>query len=72
MNLLVHELQRFRVTITGLQETKWFESDVWPGGNGLVFLHAGRPLPSSHEVVQHGEGVGILLSSVAVDAWHAA
>ena len=45
---------------------------MWPGGNGWVFLHAGRPLPSSHEVVQHGEGVGILLSSVAVDAWHAA
>ena len=29
-------------------------------------------MPSSHEVAQHGEGVGILLSSIAVDALHAA
>ena len=72
LNLLVKELQRYRVTIAGLQETKWFESDVWPAENGWVFLHAGRPLPSSHEVAQRGEGVGILLSPVAVDAWHAA
>jgi len=48
---LVKELQRYRVTIAGLQETKWFESDVWQADNGWVFLHAGKPLPSLLSVV---------------------
>ena len=38
LNLLVKELQHYRVTIAGLKETKWLESDVWPADNGWVFL----------------------------------
>ena len=34
LNLLVKELQWYRVTIAELQETKWFESGVWPAENG--------------------------------------
>ena len=55
---MVHELQRYRLTIAGIQETKWFEADVWPAG---VFLHSGRLSPPSDDVTQCAEGVGIAL-----------
>ena len=60
------------MTLVGIQETKWFGLNVWPADNGWVFLHSGRPSPSSNEVAQCGEGVGILLSPAGVEAWHAA
>ena len=55
----MHELQRYCVTLAGIQETKWFGSDVWPAEDGWIFLHSGRLLPSAEDVVQHGVGVGI-------------
>ena len=44
--LNLHELQWYHVIIAGIQETK---SDVWPAGDDWIFLHSGRPLPSSVE-----------------------
>ena len=72
LSLLVCELQCYHVSVAGIQEIKWFGSDVWPAEDGWIFLHAGRQLPSSKDVAQHGEGVGILLGPVRVSAWHAA
>ena len=45
--LLVGELKRHRVSVAGVQESKWFGSDVWPAAEGYTFLHSGRPLPDS-------------------------
>ena len=36
LDLLVGELERYPVSVAG---TKWFESDVWPAGDGCTFLH---------------------------------
>ena len=48
LNLVVRELRRYRVAVAGIQESKWFGSDVWPA-DGYTFLHSGRPLPSDQE-----------------------
>ena len=72
LSLLAWELQRYHVTIAGIMETKWFGSDVWPADHGWVFIYSDRPSPSSDEVSQCGEGVGIVLSPAGVEAWHAA
>ena len=34
LDLLVKESTRHRVAISGIQETKWFESDIWLTMNG--------------------------------------
>ena len=72
LNLLMGELQRYRITIAGMQETKWFGSDVWPAARGWVAIsmHSDVPLviPSSDESAWCGEGVGILLSPCGVEA----
>ena len=44
LDLLVKELKRYGVSVAAIQETKWFESDVWET-QGYTFLHSGRPLP---------------------------
>ena len=48
LDLLARELKRYGVSITGIQETKWFGNDVWPA-DGYTFLHSGCPLPSDQE-----------------------
>ena len=48
------------------KETKWFGSDVWPAEDVWIFLHSGRLLPSSEDVAERGEGVGILLDPVGI------
>ena len=60
LSLLVHELQRYCVTLPAMQETKWFGLDVWPAEGGWIFLHSGRLFPSAEDVAQHRVGVGIL------------
>ena len=62
LSLLVRELQWYHVTFTGIYETKWFGSNVWRTEDGWVFLHSGGILPSSEDVTQRGEHVGIFLS----------
>ena len=68
LDLLVKELTRYRIAIAGIQETKWFESDVWLTGD-WIFLHSGRTLPVDGDVAIRREGVGILLDGRATAVW---
>ena len=36
-DLVVRELKRYRVSVAGIQESKWFGSDVWPA-DGYTFF----------------------------------
>lgn len=71
LDLVVRELKRYRVSVAGIQESKWFGSDVWNAGE-YIFLHSGRPLPSANESAVRNEGVGIALDKVATEAWKSA
>ena len=54
-------MQRYSITIMGIQETKWFGSDMWLADKGWeTFLHCGRSLQSSNESAQCGKGVVII------------
>ena len=68
LDLLVGELRRYGVSIAGIQESKWFGSNVWPA-DGYTFLHSGRPLPGVDERATRNEGVGIALDEKATVAW---
>ena len=68
LDLLVDELEKYRVDVAGLQETKWFGSDVWRAG-GSTLLHFGRPVPGADEPCHRNEGVGILLNAGLTAAW---
>ena len=68
LDLVVKELRRYRVSVAGIQETKWFGKDVW-FADGYTFLHSGRPLPSDRERATRNEGVGIALDQRATTAW---
>ena len=72
LDLLVGELQRYNVSVGGIQETKWFGADVWPAANGYTLLHSGRPVPSSDDAVTRREGVGLVLDVRATAAWRMA
>ena len=69
LDLLVWELKRYGVSVAGIQESKWFGSNVWPAADGYTFLHSGRPLPESGDATSRNEGVGILLDERATAAW---
>ena len=68
IDLLVDELNKFRVDIAAIQETKWFGSDIWLVGHS-TFLHSGRKLPESGESCRRNEGVGILLNGEMTELW---
>ena len=34
LDLLVGELKRYRESVTGIQETRWFGKDIWPAVEG--------------------------------------
>ena len=68
IDLVIRELDRYGVTIGALQETKWFGIAKYKVGESLV-LAAGRPVPTHGEPGQRGEGVAIVLSGPAVQAW---
>ena len=63
LGLLVKEFTRYRIAIDGIQETKWFESDVWLSGD-WTFLHSGWALPVDGDVATWRVGVGILLDGI--------
>ena len=56
------------MTIAGIQETKWFGSDVW-NADGYTLLHSGCPLPDEGEPQVQNKVVGILLDKLATEAW---
>ena len=68
LDLLVRELKRFGVSVAGIQESKWFVSDVWQAG-AYTFLHSGWPIPSDSDRATRNEGVGIALDKKASAAW---
>ena len=68
VNLLVAELHRFDISITGISETKWFGEGVYEV-NGYVLVHSGILVPADGKPVQRNEGVGIHLSSTMAAAW---
>ena len=68
LDLLAKELRRYGVAVAAIQETKWFESDVWQAG-GYTLLHSGRPVPSDDGPAVRNEGVGIMLYERATAAW---
>ena len=68
VNLLVEELHRFEISITGISEMKWFGQDVYEV-DGFVLVHSGRPIPADCEPVQRNTGVGILLNPTMAAAW---
>ena len=71
LDLLVKERTRYRIAIiSGIQETQWFESDIWLTVNGRFYILVGLYLDG--DVVARREGVGILLDGTATAAWGAA
>ena len=71
LDLLVGELERYGISVAGVQETKWFGSDVWPAIDGHIMLHSGRSVPQDGATVVRREGVGIVLNPRATAAWKA-
>ena len=51
LDLLVKELARYRISIAGIQEMKWFGCDIWPSGE-WTFLHCSRTLPADDDIKQ--------------------
>ena len=68
LDLVVRELKRHRVSIAGIQESKWFGSYVWEAGEHIL-LHSGRPLPQDDKRPARNEGVGIVLDMATTKAW---
>ena len=72
LDLLVDELERYGIAVAGIQEAKWFGSDVWPAAKGYMLLYSGRPTPDVLTGrISRGEGVGIVLNKKATAAWRA-
>ena len=67
---VVSELDKYRVVVAALQETKWFGNEVYKVGKSVV-LAAGREVPGAEAARQRGEGVAIVLSGPALSAWKA-
>ena len=44
-SLLVQELRKFKMSVVGISETKWFGSAVYDV-DGYTILHSGRPVPA--------------------------
>ena len=58
--------------MVGVQETKWFGSDVRPAVDGHIMLHSRKSVPQDGATVVRKEGVGIVLNPRAAAAWKAA
>ena len=75
LDLLVKVLRRYRVSVAGIQETKWFVKDVWQA-DGYTFLHSGRPLCEDGPTVRN-KRVGLALDETtsarkeAGEVWNA-
>ena len=72
LDLLAGELQCSNVSVVGIQEIKWFGTDVWPATEGYTMLHSRQPAPCNGAVVARREGVGLVLDTRATAAWRAA
>ena len=70
IDIVVDELSRLKIEVAGLQETRWFGREVYSVGDSIV-LSSGRPVPQEGESLPRGEGVAIVLSGRALQAWRA-
>jgi len=68
INILVDELCRFDMSITGISESKWFGQGVYEV-DGFILVHSGKPLPSGDDPVLRNEGVCIVMNPVVAAAW---
>ena len=57
---VVAELEKYRVDVAGVQETKWFGSGVYRVAGSVVFA-SGRPVPDAGAVKQRGEACCLAL-----------
>ena len=69
--LMVQELKKYRMNITGISETKWFGQAMY-NVEGYTILHSGRPVPGDAQRVERNEGVGIVLDPQMTAAWRSA
>ena len=65
-SLMVQELQKYQLSVTGISETKWFGQSVYEV-DGYTILHSGRQVPDEGPL-QRGESVGIVLDPALTDA----
>lgn len=70
VDLIVNELRKFSISVTGISETKWFGQEVHSVSN-FTILHSGHPRPEQSERFECGEGVDIVLNLQMTDAWRA-
>ena len=70
IDLVLREIGRYHIKIAALQETKWFADAEYHVGKSVV-LTAGQPTPEAGEHRQRGEGVAIVLTGEAMEAWKA-
>ena len=66
--LMVQELKRFRMNVTGISETKRFGQVVYEV-KGYTILHSGCPIPGESQTAERNEGVGIVLDPQMTTAW---
>ena len=67
---VIDDLKMYRIDLAGLQETKWFEAEMYKVGDSIV-LSSGRAVPTSGARHHRGEGVALVLQGPAVKAWRA-
>ena len=70
VSLMVRELKKYEVSVTGISETKWFGQAVYEV-EGYTILHSGRPVPEESPLLRN-EGVGIVLNPAMTTAWREA
>ena len=58
------------VSVAALQETRWFGKNIYRVGSSVV-LSALRDIPDAGQTRHRGEGVVLVLSGKAVNAWKA-
>ena len=67
IDLVVRELNRYKIPVAALQETKWFGQAMYCVGKSVV-ITAGRPTPQPGQSKQR-EGVAVVLSGLAITTW---
>ena len=69
-SLMVQELKKYGVNVTGISETKWFGQAVYQV-EGYTIIHSGRPVPDESPF-RRNEGVAIVLDPALAAAWREA
>ena len=63
LDLLVDELERYKIAVAGIQEIKQLGLNAWTAAKRYMLLHSGRPfLDVVTGRTSRGEGVSIVLN----------